>query len=337
MVFSLFEVFDCLKDYKNIIALDVDMLVLSDISLLLNSQPIGYRKSRILADIFNDPNVGKKYKDIITPNAGCIVVNEKIQDFGLTSAMCYEAFERHKDQLKNGYEEAIIALLLHELGVPSVLLSEEYNCSLASRAINSAKIVHYHKAKKPWDSVYSLLAVPEYSLIVDEVNKITDGKLKNIDTTNTGYSGILNRLFNMKFNEQIYTVLEKIGASSALRPSLNIEHSFLEFSLVGSGGRIKYIIRHNQRANYLGDNFLNTCNLSQVSQLEVQIKVLHKNCGRHFAIVDYFNENKFEEIPGQYFHFKKQLPVATFAGDFKKLVDETHEQLRLIYSVLKWD
>lgn len=337
IVFSLFEIFDCLREYKNVIALDVDMLVLSDISDLLGYKPIGFKRSRILADIFKDSKEGDEFKGVVTPNAGCIVANEKLLDFGISTKSCYEVLQQYINRLKDGFEEAVISLLLCKLKVPFVLVPEEFNCSLSSANVNTAKIVHYYKVRKPWDSVYSLLAIPEYSGVVDIVNGITNGSLKNINTVNTGYQGVLNRLFNMKFNEQIYSALEREGMPPAVRPTLNIEYSFLEFSLSGTNGKIKYIVRHNRKYCYLGDNFLHTCGLSQINQLEMQIKIFHSDSLDSLSIVAFLKRNGFEKVEGKYFHYKKVIPVRCFLSEFKKITDSTCSRLQSIYEVLTWD
>ena len=101
IIFSLFDIFDLLNEYKNVIALDVDMVVIDRFDDIVNYGNFAFRPARIL----NEQLVEKVslFEDNVTPNAGFIYINDSLPNYGKLTSKCYSLLSQHFENIKKHF------------------------------------------------------------------------------------------------------------------------------------------------------------------------------------------------------------------------------------------
>lgn len=208
IIFSLFEIFNLLNEYKHVFALDTDMLVLDDFFEIIGKGEFCFRPARKISDVVSK---SFDFDDEKCPNAAFIYLNHNLNFHSLTER-CYQILAKYKDYIKVTYEQVCLAILIYENKIKVTYLGEEYNCPFASANINKAKIVHYITTNKPWESEDVLIAIPEYVYNLNKFNRITFNKFsdQNINckkSINASYK----ELFYAKYNSLLLSEIAKLG------------------------------------------------------------------------------------------------------------------------------
>ena len=234
IIFSLFESFKHLNKYEVVIAFDVDMIVVDKIDGLLKyNKGISFRKSRPLSHIFS--NI--KSKEDFTPNAGLIVFTRNIQNYDRCTDECYKLLRDNVEQMRGGYEEGTIRLLIDKFKINYEYLPLEYNCPIRNTQSSTAKIIHYQRVEKPWISdeigglIYNYISA---KLQVDQIL----GNISKFPLTNQ-LNRLIDRLIYKKINGFIYSYLIQQGLRDDIFPELNIDWPFLQLKIKNKESTIK--------------------------------------------------------------------------------------------------
>lgn len=265
IIFSLFDIFDLLNEYKNVIALDVDMVVIDRFDDIVNYGNFAFRPARIL----NEQLVEKVslFEDNVTPNAGFIYINDSLPNYGKLTSKCYSLLSQHFENIKNTFEETILGILICTEDIKYTALGLEYNCPCCSSKSIESKIIHYLNVKKPWESLNSLRAIPEYAQNVYKVNKITNGKYKNINIENAKFNDTFKRNFNLEYFRLLYDKIRSF-LPDYLSPEISPENSFLPLYIKNIDKRIHYNLRIQRNKHNIKDTFEETNKENNIQHIE---------------------------------------------------------------------
>ena len=249
IIFSLFEAFRLLTKYEIVIAFDVDMIVVDQIyDLLKYDKGISFRKSRPLSHIFKHIN----NKDEFTPNAGLIVFTRNIDNYERYSDECYKLLRDNVDQMRGGYEEGTIRLLIDKFKINYEYLPLEYNCPIRNKQSSTAKIIHYQRVEKPWISDEIGGLIYNYISSKIKVNQIL-GHISKFPLTNQ-LNRLIDRLIYKHINDFIYCYIVKQGLSVDLFPELNIDWPFLHLKIKDRKSTVKLRYRTKEELPFNIDN-----------------------------------------------------------------------------------
>lgn len=241
IVFSLFGIFTLLKDFDLAIALDADMIVIDDISSLLTYDcGICFRKSRKLADIFKDSKDENEY----TPNAGVIVFSNQILNYQDLEVKAIDILVKNIARMNGGYEEATLRLLIDEQKIPYKYLPLEFNCPIGHKDSDMAKIIHYMKVEKPWESEEIAALVSDYVKNIHLFHKITQNRYKNFNIGNITLFQQIRRIKFAKLNQRLYHHLIQLNLSSNCYPELNVRWPYLTFYIKGLPKKVHIDVRY---------------------------------------------------------------------------------------------
>ena len=167
---AAFYRYECLKlldNYSQVIWNDVDILIQSDISELVN-----YGKQSGLAFSLALPNfvVGSSLKKIIKKykmfaplwNDGIMIVTDKLSKYHEMYDWCINATREYKDFLL-WPDLAIFNLMIQEFDIiPENISREKYVCLPTSDNAGKASIVHAYGDKKFWNNLPYMKKFPEW-------------------------------------------------------------------------------------------------------------------------------------------------------------------------------
>lgn len=198
LTFARFECFNLLKEYKNVIWHDVDILVQDDFSdLMYYCDNFGLSTTIATGNFYIESNFNKLIPeyDMFLPlyNAGIMCMSDKLEDYENMTSWCYNATSKYADYIRFG-EQGIINLLIldHKIktGVIDIL---KYCCHPLEETVASAAIVHAYGTDKFWNSEYYQTLFPEWNANNLEWEKISNSKtdLKHNQINNSLVSVIM--------------------------------------------------------------------------------------------------------------------------------------------------
>lgn len=165
MAFARFEMFDLLKQYRNAIWLDFDMLLQKDISSILDYCPVGMAHGvRTLEEALGAPPAGCS-KDLVCYNSGLIVVNDSIPGFESITADLYKSSSIYLETLTLA-DQGIVNLVLYQRGIEiKEIPSKQFGCPPEWLAAKNSAIVHtYGVDRRIWNHKSIRLAYPEWEV-----------------------------------------------------------------------------------------------------------------------------------------------------------------------------
>ncbi|MFC2128723.1 glycosyltransferase [Bacteroidota bacterium] len=154
MAFSRFECFDLLDDYKNVIWIDVDALILKDFSNIINNLNNGigmypHQNTPISVSFSNSvPGYNMQAECF---NSGIIFLNDSLVKRKFLSDWCYSSVEKHIKYISS--DQAIINLMLQEFDIKPKEIAVKYNCPPSSETEDTV-IVHPWGNRKFWNDIY---------------------------------------------------------------------------------------------------------------------------------------------------------------------------------------
>jgi len=160
--FSKFEIFNLLKEYENVVWLDADISVQSDLGEILKYVPFGITpdtpwkvKNNFITSI---PNFDMEKPGVCS---AVMVLSDRLPyqecyDFCYKHALKYSPFYNNIDQ-------GIFNLLLQAMNIEPNLMDEKvWQCSPADNSAISSKIVHAGGRKKFWNNTNICNSCPEW-------------------------------------------------------------------------------------------------------------------------------------------------------------------------------
>ncbi len=152
LAFSRYECFNLLKEYKNVIWIDVDTLIINDISQIIEyAKETGFSilQGGSVGSNFNTPINGYNMNNIGC-NSGVLVINEKLPEQEKLSQWCYNKTEELKEKVISP-DQGIICLMIEEFNLEIKPLPILYNCYPIYNFANEAFILHTWGPEKFWN------------------------------------------------------------------------------------------------------------------------------------------------------------------------------------------
>ncbi len=153
MVFSKYECFDLLEKYRNVLWLDVDVVIKGDISSLLKYSGSGagfvlepYPLQINFSEKIDGYDMEQRFY-----NAGVFILNESFPDWQVAKQNLYNLTQKYSDIMLLA-EQGILNLFLLDSKVNIRDIPVEYNCFPWFSNIEQAKIIHVVDYTKPWIS-----------------------------------------------------------------------------------------------------------------------------------------------------------------------------------------
>lgn len=152
LAFSRYECFRMLNEYKQVLWIDVDILVQKDISSIFDYAKTGislYKETAPLSECFSsqienyDIN-GSHY------NSGVLLLNDSLPEFNKMADWLYSKTFELAEYLKYA-DQGIINLLIQEFNLQVDNFPEKYNCHSTKKNAKNAVIVHSYSPQKFWN------------------------------------------------------------------------------------------------------------------------------------------------------------------------------------------
>lgn len=329
IIFSLFEIFNLLNEYKHIIALDADMIVIDKITDIVKTGSFSFCPARPLNGLLND---GQNFENCITPNAGFIYINDKLHNYNNFTEKCYNILKRYFNNIKDTFEETVFGILVKEENIKYTNIGFKYNCPCCNNDIINAKIIHYIGVKKPWESLISLRCIPEYVYNVNLVNNITNNKYYNIDISRASIKNIFEKEFNLEYFKIFFNKISDM-LPSYIYPEISPIYSFLSLFLKGVDKSIHYNIRirknMNNRIDY-NDNFDYINRVNKISYIELWIVFENYECKEGLIkeyILKIMDKKNFILQDGKFFKFYKKIDINNIFEELIFNINELHDEI----------
>lgn len=201
VTFSIFEIFDLLNEYKQVLWLDCDMVIQKDISEILTYSNFSMRldvghasMGRILKNC--PPHIDRNRTSY---NTGVVLIDDSLPDYKSMTQSCYEILANNHNNLVF-LDQAVINFMINTHNIEITELPKKFNLFPFDRFehLLSAIIIHTTGyCRKTWDNeVYSRI-FPEWRQNNEEWKKI-GGKEYGGDIS---YKNILpNSLYDLCMN-----------------------------------------------------------------------------------------------------------------------------------------
>lgn len=165
--FSIFEIFNLLKEYETVVWLSIDMSIQADISELENYGPLGMPKDLkgnsffTVGDNFSSPIPGYNM-NLPSDSTACVVVNDRLENYDKLAKYCYETAIKYAGKLKN-IDQAVFQMMLQDFNfVPKQIPWNDYCCHASHELAAIAKMVHFGSEQKIWNNESYLRCFPEW-------------------------------------------------------------------------------------------------------------------------------------------------------------------------------
>ncbi len=152
MMYSRYECFDLLNKYKNVIWLDIDIIVKEGLTELITSckgdmglwlsnddMSVNFTKPLVNYDMLK-----KSY------NSGVIVFKDTLPEFQNMKKWCYDKTSELAEILYCP-DQGIINLLIEDFKINLTNLDEKFNCHPSKKCSKNAVILHSYRPEKFWN------------------------------------------------------------------------------------------------------------------------------------------------------------------------------------------
>lgn len=299
LTFARFECFNLLKEYKNVIWHDVDILIQSDFSSLLDyCKEYGFSTTIATGNFYIESNFKKLIPeyDMFSPlyNAGLLCLSDKLEGYEDMTAWCYKATEKYADIIRFG-EQGIINLLILEKKINTGIIDiQKYCCHPLNENVSDAAIVHAYGTDKFWNSPYYQTLFPEWlnnNKEWEQLAKISSSKLTNngplvsvimsvynrIDFLNEAIESILNQTYK---NIELIIVIEKTEKTSEIEKYIKNNFKDKRIKLILNSKRLGFpaslnVAINNSKGKYIAR--MDDDDISLPKRIEKEVAFLENN------------------------------------------------------------
>ncbi len=151
LAFSRYECFKMLDEYRQVLWIDVDILVQKDISGMFDYAKTGlslYQEAAPLQECFSTAIDGYDMQDAHY-NSGVLLLSDSLPDYREKADWLYKKTYELANYLKYA-DQGIINLLVQEFRLEVDKLPEKFNCHSTKKASKNACIVHSYSPQKFW-------------------------------------------------------------------------------------------------------------------------------------------------------------------------------------------
>ena len=162
--------FKLIKEYENVLFLDSDIIITSDISEIFSYKELAWRKVLAWNPIKNFKPLIRNNDYISAGNGGVIYFSNKLNKYHINDDDITEAFEETKNLKEGGIDERILAYIAYKKNVLVEELDIIYNQPagyIKPGNESSYKIIHFLDSRwlptKPWKNLASYLYFKEWA------------------------------------------------------------------------------------------------------------------------------------------------------------------------------
>lgn len=150
LAFSKYESFNWLKDYKQVLWLDYDLLIQKDISKMFEiKEGISLLPEKTkLKDCFHSL-IDNYDPEKPNCNSGVMILNDNLPNYEELTGWCYRKTEEYSDNLVFP-DQGIINIMAQEFNIEINPLEEKFNCHPTLKTSKNAVIVHAYAPQKFW-------------------------------------------------------------------------------------------------------------------------------------------------------------------------------------------
>jgi len=151
LAFSRYECFRMLDEYKQVLWMDVDILIQKDISRIFEYAKTGislYQEEAPLQECFSSNNFGYDMNGNHY-NSGVLLLRDNLSEYHKMADWLYSKTYELAQYLKYA-DQGVINILLQEFKLEVDNLPEKYNCHPLKKEIKNACTVHPYSPQKFW-------------------------------------------------------------------------------------------------------------------------------------------------------------------------------------------
>lgn len=152
--FSIYECFNLLKEYKQVVWLDCDILIKKDFSQIIktnNGISICPEDGTVGGHLMK--NLDEFNMNAREYNSGIVFFSDDIRDYERLANWCYQKTVEYSEFL-DCPDQTILSILFDYFNITTRLISHLYNCMPFAKDREDAYIIHTNGVAKPWNSWY---------------------------------------------------------------------------------------------------------------------------------------------------------------------------------------
>lgn len=171
MAYVKFKIFEQLEFYHKVLFLDLDMLVLGDISELFKLKGVAWRAAAENFGIrFEKYTSMNEYihwftdfnKEISIPNAGLLYISDENINIKSCLKDGYSFINKFMDYFSHTIDELAISYIIEKNQIPLTLLDRNHYNTLPAWYTYETKIVHFMNRDKVWNSHFMQTIFPQW-------------------------------------------------------------------------------------------------------------------------------------------------------------------------------
>lgn len=287
---SIYEIFDLLKNYKHVIWLDADTIILSDISDIINYGSVAMVKpgsSALLCDALGflpegfDPNTR-------TRNSGVIVINDKMNYDNLTE-LCIKKTYEHIKTLRLP-DQGIISYCLALTGNTICDLPQKYNMTLNNNSPYPS-IIHQAKPEKFWNHGVISALLPEWKsnneVFIQYGGEPYNGKIKEKLASSLAGSAQNIITFWNAYKIQCSYILEELSNNIGRNYSIEKKNEltyYIKSKIIGDAGRFELMMRGHAFYIKFYTSDVNMIELIKRNKKSINDKLTIKHWNENFTL-----------------------------------------------------
>jgi lipopolysaccharide biosynthesis glycosyltransferase len=151
LAFSRYECFRMLDEYKQVLWMDVDILIQKDISSIFNFAKTGislFQEIAPLQECFSQKIEGFDMQGSHY-NSGVMLLSDDLPNYKNIPEWLYEKTLEYGEILKYA-DQGVINLLIQEFNLEVEGFNEKYNCHPTKKTASNACVVHSYSPQKFW-------------------------------------------------------------------------------------------------------------------------------------------------------------------------------------------
>lgn len=201
-----YKIFELLSEYKNVVFMDLDMLVLGDLSELFEHKGMAFRNGRSFFDkitINSENNIDpaeypELFEDIPqdypSPNEGLICISDDI-DHESCIKDCRKFLNRFAPYYQSGIDGLYIAWAAYRNNIDITSLKDTVYNTFPKNYTAETRLVHFMDSEKIWNNSFLQCVFPSWMENYDEASGISGIKgvqVKKDDTPGDTIKRMLN-------------------------------------------------------------------------------------------------------------------------------------------------
>lgn len=179
--YEKYRIFELLEFYHKVLFLDLDMLILENISELFEikgaswrdaSEDFGTKLQRYVDIEEFEKWSGVSCRNAKVPNAGLIYISDEMVDYRKCVDEGYRFIEEYIDYFNHAIDELAVSWVVAKMGIELTSLQREHYNTLPAWYTFDTKVLHFMNRDKIWNSELMQTLFPQWMVNYNESKKI---------------------------------------------------------------------------------------------------------------------------------------------------------------------